>query len=478
MSADLHAQLVEVCNRHNQMAEQLSHLATLPNTSAEAIANLERGKSAAKAEYDRLQNELDRENRLDHVRRASASADRDNQIYSGQTTLSRGALPSATDSQRQAHAALEFAVKENRVITTDADRVAKLIDTDHAGTDAAYVAAIGNPHYATAFCKALTHGPQASLRMTHDEAEAMRAALIASDNRERFAGGFSAGPIGVGGGDLPLPLSVDPTVQLTSSGVVDPIREAATVVPISTSSYKMATSPSMTAAWASEGEEVTDGSPTFTPIVITPQRAHTFARYSFETSEDWDSLQSNLMRMLADAKATLEADAWLNGTGEDDQMPEGIITSASTAVVITSSTATALEVSDLTLAQDDLAPRYQQNAQWYTNLATRNAIDQIVAQADPVHAKIVTPDGQLLRRVWNETSSMAGIAASNKPVIYGDLRQAYRIVDRIGMSVQLVPQVFGTVANLPTGTSGIYCWWRTSAALVDEQAIRILKMHA
>ena len=46
------------------------------------------------------------------------------------------------------------------------------------------------------------------------------------------------------------------------------------------------------------------------------------------------------------------------------------------------------------------------------------------------------------------------------------------------MSVELIPHLFGTVANYPTGQRGLYAWWRTSSAVIVNDAARVAKVHA
>jgi HK97 family phage major capsid protein len=303
----------------------------------------------------------------------------------------------------------------------------------------------------------------------------MRAALKAQSHRAAFGGmgGFSAGPIGESGGALPLPLSVDPSIQLTNAGAVSPLRQLADVRTISTRSFKLGVSAGMVASWDPEFTEVSDDSPTITADTITPQKAQAFATWSIEVDQDWTSIRENLTAMLADSKARLESAAFLTGTGEGDDMPEGILTGGT--VTVTSSTTTVGPL-DLIAAEDALDPRYQTNAVWLSNLSTRNTVDQLVAAASTTAAPIVNGD-QILRRPWYEASDMAAIGANSLYAIYGDVKQAYRIVDRIGLSVELVPVILGP-SQRPTGQRGIYAYWRVSAAVTNPNAIRVLKRHA
>jgi predicted phage gp36 major capsid-like protein len=56
-------------------------------------------------------------------------------------------------------------------------------------------------------------------------------------------------------------------------------------------------------------------------------------------------------------------------------------------------------------------------------------------------------------------------------VIYGDIRAAFTIVDRIGMTVELVPHVMGA-GRRPVGKRGLYAFWRNSSEIVNHGALR------
>jgi HK97 family phage major capsid protein len=58
--------------------------------------------------------------------------------------------------------------------------------------------------------------------------------------------------------------------------------------------------------------------------------------------------------------------------------------------------------------------------------------------------------------------------------LYGDFRAAYTIVDRLGMTAELVPHLFGA-SRRPTGERGFFSYWRTGAKTVVPEALRYLE---
>ncbi len=52
---------------------------------------------------------------------------------------------------------------------------------------------------------------------------------------------------------------------------------------------------------------------------------------------------------------------------------------------------------------------------------------------------------------------------------------AYRIIDRVGLSVELVPHLLGSNRR-PTGQRGLYCYGRTGGGVIVPDALRVLKV--
>lgn len=82
----------------------------------------------------------------------------------------------------------------------------------------------------------------------------------------------------------------------------------------------------------------------------------------------------------------------------------------------------------------------------------------------------------LLGKPWRELSTLASTTTSGSKVLtYGDYSAAYRIVDRVGLSVELVPHIFGSNRR-PTGQRGLYVFGRTGGGVVIPNALRVLKI--
>ena len=81
-------------------------------------------------------------------------------------------------------------------------------------------------------------------------------------------------------------------------------------------------------------------------------------------------------------------------------------------------------------------------------------------------------DGNLLARPALEWTTMATASSTGtKWALYGDFRAGFTIADRIGMTVEIVPHLFGATRR-PTGERGVFAYWRTGSKVVVPEALR------
>ncbi len=349
------------------------------------------------------------------------------------------------------------------------DRLDTLIRSDRAGIDSRYIAAVASPHYLSAFWKRLAQPDAAQHEYTREEAEATRVVAEVMSERAMAEGSGATGGFGV-------PYQLDPTIQLTSDGSVNPIRELATVTPITTMSWRGVNSAGVTAAFGDEASEAADASPTLAQPSIDAEKAVAFVPFSIEVGQDWGGLQEELTRLFVDAKDNLEADRFTFGTAANNE-PQGILVGG-TAQVTTASTAV-YAIADLYSLQQAPAPRFQPNAAFLMSNTVKNVTRRFVAAGSTSEPTIFSDDqAMLLGRPFHELSTLSSATTTSGALIavYGDLARAYRIVDRIGLSVELIPHLFGSNRR-PTGQRGLYAYWRVGAAVTNPLAIRVLKVR-
>ena len=84
----------------------------------------------------------------------------------------------------------------------------------------------------------------------------------------------------------------------------------------------------------------------------------------------------------------------------------------------------------------------------------------------------------LLGKAFHENSNMDGTidaaaTANNHALIYGDIAKAFYIVDRVGTTLELIPNIVGANQR-PTGQRGALMWFRTGSEVVNVAAARLL----
>jgi len=202
--------------------------------------------------------------------------------------------------------------------------------------------------------------------------------------------------------------------------------------------------------------------------------------FSVEIGGDWAGIESDLRMAFADARDRFEGTAFATGNGST--APTGIITALTgvSGSITTSATTDTFALADVYSLSEGIGPRYRRNASWMANLSILNKIRQF-ATANNYHGFLTDLVGdtprQMLGRPVYECSDMDGTYGSgeNYVLLYGDFKN-YVIVDRVGMSVELVPHLFHTDNNRPSGQRGLLAWWRVGADSVNDPAFQMLNV--
>ncbi|MEQ9093552.1 MAG: phage major capsid protein [Miltoncostaeaceae bacterium] len=372
------------------------------------------------------------------------------------------------EARDAAHRAIE---RSCRGMRTDAgDRLVELVERDQVGADARYITAVSDPAYARAFAKKLAMPEGASQAVEPDEGEAMLMVGRAMAERSMLAGTGSAG-------GFALPIEIDPTINLDNDGQINPLRQIARVRSTTSYELRLITSAGTTASFGAEASQVDDGTPTLAQPVATPQRATCFVPFSFEVGMDWPGMAAELGRIMADAKDVLEAEKFLHGAGSGSDEPAGLIATLDSGSIIDTdqggSTPGLIAADDVYLVQESLPARWSGRAVWMSGLPIANTIHRFSGPGGDEPPLFDEARGRLLGKPWWEASNMAGDHEDDGLLLYGDIGAAFQIVDRIGMSIELVPHLFGADRR-PTGERGLVACWRTTSIVVVPEAVRLL----
>lgn len=371
----------------------------------------------------------------------------------------RSGMVSASDMRARALNAIE----ESRDEMPDAHREQATALAQRSAGIAKQMLLTGSPAYRSAFEKALAYPDSFQSMLSAEESEAFRTALSTTSAN----GGYA------------IPFLLDPTIVLTNSGSANPFRQVARVESGMSNKWNGLTSAGVTAEWKSEGAPAADASPTFGQPSITAYLADAYVLGSYEVLED-TNLAVQLPALLQDAKDNLEATAFATGSGSQ---PQGIVTAvtAVTASRVSPTTGGAFTVAsraDVDKVIEAVPPRHRSKASWVANYSTYGIIRRMDTYGgSSFWANLgASQPSELLGRPQYESSAMASTVTTGSNILLaGDFSQ-YLIYDRVGMTVEYIPNVFDTSTGRPTGQRGWIAHWRTGADALNANAFRVLKL--
>lgn len=340
---------------------------------------------------------------------------------------------------------------------------------DPTGKLSRHMIAASRDEYRSAFSKLISGR---SWALTADEVRAtehVRAASLTD-----ASGGFA------------VPTVTDSTLILTGAhnGLTpNNIRSLANVRQITGDNLNVINSAGVSASYVAAQTEATDGAPTLSQITITPYKAHVFVPFDVEVQGDWPAMESEMRNLMMIAKDNLEINKFTLGTGSTQ--PLGLIYDIYTnytGQLQTSATADTFAVADVYALAQKVALRYRYRSTWIANEITYDLVRRFATHAGAnlfQESLAVDRPGTILGRPAVGNPEMDGTvtaAAENYMMAFGDIREAYTIVDRVGMTVELVPHLFGASNNYPNGMRGLYAFWRNGAAVTNSSAVAVLNV--
>jgi HK97 family phage major capsid protein len=470
--------LQQTVNRMKDLNDDIERLAAKEDLSPEQDAQL----AEDHAEFDALENHrlgLIREERLAEVRNVmdkipgnihkgdgfdsdpigepgSAFADPNNDPWNIEDMRARSLNPVMFTDEIRARAlsAVELmpgSTPERR------ETSAKLVESHQS--IARYALATSSPAYQRAFTKYLKHGDQAAAFFTDDEQQAVIRAMSLTDAE----GGFL------------VPFQLDPSVIITSDGSLNEIRQIARVVQATGDVWNGVSAGATAWSWDAEAAEVSDDASTFAQPAVTIHKAQGFIPISIEALADEANVSQEIGRLLAFGKDELEGIAFATGSGTGE--PFGIVT-AVTAEATASATTDVYAVEDLYAIYSALPARYRANGSFLANNGIYNLTRQFDTGggADLWTQLAFDRPANLLGKPAYEAEAMDGTVtalATNLILLFGDFSH-YVIADRVGMNVELIPHLFSTTSNLPSGQRGIFAYYRVGADSVNDSAFELL----
>lgn len=317
----------------------------------------------------------------------------------------------------------------------------------------------GSPAYERAWSKILKD--KSTMMLSREEFEAVQRAQSVSTNS---AGGFA------------VPFQLDPTVMLTNASTINPIRAVSRVEKIIGKEWEGVTSAGATVTRGSEAAVAPDSSVTLAQPTLTTNRVQAFVPFSYEIDLEWKALRNQITAWIMDAKDR-EEDSFFTGDGTGTN-PFGVVTTG-TNTFSTGASGTFV-AGDVYTHETNLAPRWRPRGKWIANKAIYNKIRQFdSAGGTNLWQRIGAglPPELLGYHAYEASALDSAVTASNPIMLFGDFSN-FLILDRIGMNMELIPQVFDPTTARPTGQRGVYAMWMNNAAIVVQNAIAQLVVHA
>lgn len=358
-------------------------------------------------------------------------------------------------------------------------QVARLLDTIDTPDKqlARRILATGSPEYRRAFAKYLAGAPRTGAERLAEERVA--ALTVQTD----ATGGYA------------VPFSFDPTlVHVGAWTTINPYRSTCTVKQIvGTDTFHGATAAAVTIARAAEAAATTEGGGAIGQIELIASRVQAAVTASIELFQDRPDLASEIASLISEAKDTEEENIFTVGTGAvlgAGVQPTGVLPAHGTATAYThiaTAASNTLAIGDLYSTEAALPVRHRANAIWVMNRANIRAIQALEttggqlfggqyyqAVGYPQNSRVGNTGLSLLNYPLYEAPSAPSTAADNDGILTLFNPSTFYIVDRVGMSVEVIPHFFDAGTGFPTGQRMVFAMWRNTAKPANVDGGRIL----
>jgi HK97 family phage major capsid protein len=469
---DIRTELAIAREKRDQIADDLERIRATggdDHGSSERRENLETGLSKVDREIEELRDEIS-EGLAEGLRLGILATD-SGEGPDPREALNRGRRDGSDPRlRRDRDGGLRAIERHKDILSSEAgDRLEEVVrNRDPRGIGARYLDAVADDSYTSAFGKLVADPMTGHLRFSPREVEAVR--RVSAVQEERTALAVDAGAQG----QFAIPFTLDPSVLLSSAGVISPIRQIARSESIVTDVWKGVSSAGITAGFAAEATEASDNAPVLAQPTVDTAKAFAFVPFSIEIGQDWNSLQSEMARLFADAKNVLEATAFLTGTGTDQ--PKGVLTGLTTTQRVQTATTNVYALADVYSLKQALPARFVSGASWTQHPGNLDRAFRFVGGNSTEPIFYPTRDGRILGIPTYEWSTMTStMATTNKVAIYGDFSN-FLIADRLGGTIELIPHLFGVTNRFPMGQRGLYYYWRVGSDVLVQNAFRYLEV--
>jgi len=191
------------------------------------------------------------------------------------------------------------------------------------------------------------------------------------------------------------------------------------------------------------------------------------------------AIEATIIDSFSRARAEAEENGFINGTGHTNEQPDGIL-NGTTVTRVTTAAADAVAVDDFLNLIYAVPKQYRADGAILlvpstTELAMRklkSATEELYLWQPSVQAgKPATFAGYPVEN--QENIPAIGSSAECDVAIFGSLRAGYRIIDRQGMTMQRLLELWAT-----SGLVGLLASSRVGGGVIRANALRVLREHA
>lgn len=228
------------------------------------------------------------------------------------------------------------------------------------------------------------------------------------------------------------------------------------------------------ASWVEEqGTRAETANPAFGLLECRTHEMYAMTKVSKQELEDsLFDLEGFLRAEFAEQFGVTESEAFVNGTSAGQ--PEGLLTNASMTSV-NNGHATVLAADALIALYYDLKEAYLPNSYWVMNRSTLKTIRQLKdSQNQYLWAPGLRSDARpatILDRPYTTAPEMPAIGNATYPIVFGDFRRGYIIVDRLLMEMMNDPY-----SSKSTGMVEFSARRRVGGQVAIPEALRKLYM--
>lgn len=332
-------------------------------------------------------------------------------------------------------------------------------------------------------------GDAVARRLVATESDAYRSAwfksvtgnqYLTSAEGEALARAQSLSPATAGG--LGVPVIIDPTILITNGTGLLGILSLARIESITNNEWKGVSAAHTSWSFDAEAAEVSDDSSEVAQPTVPAHMARGFIPYSIEIGQDYPGFATEMGRLLRSGYEDLLASKLAVGSGSDE--PTGVFTGvdAVTTSRVAVTTAGSFGAPDIDKVWAALPEKFRDRASWFMSVDINNrlrafsagdnhnrfTVDQTAEGAYTVNGKRVV--------LSDYGPNFTGVVATTvrNVLVAGDFSN-FLVAQRVGMSVEYIPHLFGTTNARPTGQRGWFAHARIGSGVVVPNGLRVLR---